>query len=72
MKKPLTTEQILTIQKTNEVYTFLDEMWSKVFRYEMDCSQSGTIPPAMGDLRKAIEAAQEYVLMNTKGITIKP
>lgn len=68
--KTITSKEIVTIQKTNEVHTFLMDVWEKVFRYEMDCDQSGTIPAAMCDLRKAIDEAQEYVLVNSKGIKI--
>lgn len=72
MSKPksLTSKEIATIHKTNEVHSFLMDVWEKVFRYEMDSDQCGTIPAAMCELRKAIDEAQDYVLINAKGIKI--
>lgn len=69
MRKPMTSKEIATIHVTNEVCTFLMEMWERVYCYERD-NEGGTIPLAMSDLRKAIDDAQDYVLANTKGIKI--
>jgi len=62
----MTTKEIITIHKTNEVHTWLEDMWEKCFRYEMDCERDGKIPEAMWPLREAIEETQKIVLMNAK------
>lgn len=67
----MTTKEIITIHKTNEVHSYLMDMWEKIFRYEMDCEKLGTIPVAMCELRTAIDNAMESVLINAKGINFK-